>query len=347
MQSKQFLFYLATRGHRCIYVWMLTLAGAIALLAETYRRLGSGLGQSGALENEAWFIQGVSATVHQLSQQKKSMVDGAVRLITGVKAKTHPFNRIGSQDMQQISVRDGTTEYSNPPQSKRRATLYDFALAVTFDEFDEIKTLTDPQSEHAQILGFALERKKDDLVLSQSTAQAGGALGTAETVDEGAGTASATAFDTASYQIVNGGSGLTMSKIRQSKRIMGDANVDPEDQYMFASPKGMEQLLSDPTATSSDYSTMNALQAGTFPKDGLWYGAKWRESTKLYKTGNIRSCLRIQKMGIGMAIGMLKQVEIGKDPNRWNNPFAMIKLSGGSVRVDDTRVIMLDIDESV
>lgn len=328
---------------RNIYVWLAAIATGIWIVAEPLIRLG----QRGSLENESWFIHAVSNTVVQLSQQRKAVVDGAVRLKTGVKGKTEPFNRIGSQDMQQMTTRDAATTYANPPQSKRRALLYDFALAVLIDEFDELKTLTDPASELSQILGYAIERKKDDLVLAQSTASVGGALGTAETVDEGAGTSTATTFDTANHQIVNGGAGLTMAKIRTSKTHMGDNNVLPEDQYFFYSPKAMEQLLTDPTATSADYSTINALSSGGFPIDATWYGAKWRESTKLYKTGNIRSCLRVQKMGMGMALGLVKQVELGKDPGHWNNTFAMVKLSGGSVRVDDTCVEMVDIDESV
>lgn len=327
---------------RNLFVWLAGIAAFIFTIFETYRRLG----QTGSIETESWFVHAVSATVTQLSQQRKAMVDGAVRLKTGVKGKSEPFNRIGSQDMVQITTSDATTQYANPPQTKRRCTLTDFGLAVLIDEFDEIKTLTDPQSELSQILGYALERKKDDLVLSQSTTNIGGALGTAETVDEGANTSSQTTIP-AAQQIANGGAGLTMSKVRSSKRIMGDASVLPEDQYFFHSPKGMEQLLSDPTATSADYSTINALSSGGFPMDATWYGAKWRESVKLYKTGNIRSCLRIQKMGMGMALGLVKQVELGKDPGHWNNSFAMIKLSGGSVRVDDTCVVEVAIDESV
>src|SRR3989304_5216249 len=127
---------------RDIFVWMAGIAGLIALCAEAYRKLG----QSGALETEAWFIHAVSNTVTQLSQQRRSIVDGAVRLATGVKGKTHPFNRIGAQDRVQTTPRDAATQYANPPQSKRRASLYDFGLAVTIDDFDEIKTLTDPTS---------------------------------------------------------------------------------------------------------------------------------------------------------------------------------------------------------
>lgn len=327
---------------RCIFVWMAGIAGFILGLAELYRRLG----QSGALENEAWFIHGVSATVEHLSQQKKAMVDGAVRLKTGVKGKTWPFNLLASLDMQAATARDGVTVYSNPAQTKRRATLNDFHLAVMTDDFDEFKTLTDPKSEMSIMLGYSIERKKDDMVLSQSLTNIGGALGTAEVVDEGANSSSASSLPNA-QKIADGGSGLTMAKIRSSKRIMGEGSVENSDQYMFYSPKGMEQLLSDPTATSSDYSTINALSSGGFSMDATWYGAKWRESIKLYKTGNIRSNLRIQKNGVGLAIGLMQGVTTGRDPSHWNNWFAMIKLSGGAVRIEDAAVVMIDIDENV
>jgi len=331
------------RLSRSIYVWLLGVAGFIALAAEAYRALG----QSGALENESWFHHGVSEVVHKLSQQRRAVIDGAVRLKTGVKGKTEPFNRLGQIRMTQQTVRDAQTQYSNPSQTKRRCSLNDFACAVTIDDFDELKTMTDPTSELSGILAIALEVQKDLLIFPQGIANVGGFLGTAETVDEGANSTSATAFNTTDFQILNGGAGLTMTKIRTSKRIMGDNNVVAQDQYFFYSPKGMEQLLSDPTATSADYSTIQALTSGGFPLDATWYGAKWRESTNLFKTGNIRSCLRIQKDGVGMALGMVKDVELGRDPSHWNNKFAMIKLSGGSVRIDDTCVIKIDIDESV
>src|SRR5262249_21674783 len=160
------------------------------------------------------------------------------------------------------------------------------------------------------------------------------------TVDEGANTSSATSF-VSTYQIANGGAGLTMTKVRTAKRIMDENLVVPNDQFVFYSPKGMEQLPSDPTATSADYSTIQALTSGGFPTDAQWYGAKWRLSTNLFKTGNIRSCLRVQKDGVGMALGLVKEVELGRDPGHWNNKFAMVKLSGGVVRVDDTCVIQI------
>ena len=306
-----------------------------------------------ALNNEAWFIHAVTDTVTQLAQQKAAVVDGSCRTKEGVAGKTYPFNRIGSEDMQQITTRDAATQYANPPQSKRRVTLSDFGLAVLIDEFDEIKTLTNPKSEHSQILGYALARKRDVICLSPAglTAAAaagvanGGFLGKVTTVDEAGETSSQTDLPTA-QQIVNGGTNLTMAKIRTAKRIMDDADVEDEDRFIFYSPIAMEKLLTDTQVTSSDYNTVKALVQGGFSNDQTWMGFKWRRSTKLPKSGNIRSLIAVQKMGVGLALGLVKGVETGKDPNRWNNPFAMVKLSGGAVRVEDARVVQVDIDET-
>src|SRR5882724_7436993 len=118
-----------------------------------------------AFFNEAWFIHAVNDAVIQLAQQKKSVVRGAVRTREGVKGKTDPWQRIDAVEMQVVS-RDSDTTYLNPPQSKRRAVLVDRAAAVLVDELDEVRMLTDPMSEHTQMLVFARERQLDRLVLS-------------------------------------------------------------------------------------------------------------------------------------------------------------------------------------
>jgi hypothetical protein len=309
-----------------------------------------------ALHNEQWFIHGVSENVTFLAQQKKSKVMGAMRSKEGVVGKTWPFNRIGATSMAQVA-RDAQTTYLNPPQSKRRVILVDFGAAVLIDEFDEVKTLTNPQSEHAQNIAYARNRTIDDLALGVAglgTAGAagtavGGILGLATNVDEGAETTSQTALPTA-QQIVNGGTGLTMAKLRSAGRILMSADVefDQEDIYIAYSPAAMSQLLSDNTVTSSDYSTIMALMSGSFPNDAMWMGFKWRMSTRLPSAAaNIRSLPIWAKQAVGYAAAGVKEIQTGNDPGHWNNPFVMSKLSAGVVRIDDKGVVQLDIDESV
>jgi Phage capsid protein len=308
-----------------------------------------------ALYNEAWFIHGVSENVTFLAQQKKSKVMGAMRSKEGIVGKTWPFNRIGATSMMQVS-RDAQTTYLNPPQSKRRVVLNDFAAAVLIDVFDEVKTLTNPQSEHAQNIAYARNRTIDDqaFVAGLGTAGAtgtavGGILGLATNVDEGAETTATTALPTA-QQIVNGGTGLTMAKIRSAVALLKGADVDfdAEEMYIAYSALAMKQLLSDNTVTSSDYSTINALMTGGFPTDAMWMGLKWRLSTRLPSAAtNIRSLPVWAKDAVGYGAAGVKEVETGLDPSHWNNPFVMAKLSCGVVRIDDKGVVQIDIDESV
>lgn len=307
-----------------------------------------------ALQLEQWFIHAVSDNVTQLAQQRESYGMAAVTVREGVTGKTYPFQRIDQIALVDVTVRDGDTTYLNPTQTKRRANLSDSAGAILTDDFDKIKTLTDPQSEFARALANARNRKIDDLLLgvrgltaaAAADTQVGGILGLAPTVDEGAETVSTTALPTA-QQIVNGGTGLTMAKVRQAVRIMNLADLDQSDRYFFYSPIAMDKLLSDTTVTSSDFNTIRALQSGGFPMDATWMGFKWRMSNRLPKVANIRQLIAVQKQCVGFAVGLTQGVEINEAPHKWNNMQAIIKFSGGAVRIDDAGVVQVDIDESV
>lgn len=312
-----------------------------------------------AFFNEAWFIHAVNDTVVQLAQQKKSMIRGAIRTREGVVGKTDPWQRIGVADMQNIT-RDSDTTYLNPPQSKRRAVLLDKAAAVLIDELDQVRMLTNPQSEFSQILTFARERELDRLTLGKQSgvggstvADLGGILGSATNVDEAGEVTSQGTLPTTGgplgigQVIVNGATGMTMSKILDCKQLFDEQQVDVEDRYFFYSPRAMRKMLTDPNITSSDYNSVKALDNGGFPMDQTWMGFYWRQSVLMPKIGNIRTCVAFQKMGVGLSVGLIKDIDVGPAPHKWNNTQVIIKLTAGAVRVDDLAVVQIDIDESV
>lgn len=292
-----------------------------------------------AFYNEEWFIHAVSDNVTQLAQQKRQKTGGSYRVKEGVVGKTYPFQRIGQMELQPVTTRDADTQYANPPQSKRRAVLSDFSLAVLIDTFDELKMLANPQSEFAQILVYAREKRMDSIVL-------GAAIAAALNVDESAESTSSTALPTTQI-IVNGGTGLTLAKIRQTQRKMDESNVDENDRYFFYSPAGAEQLLRDPQVTSSDFNTIQVLARGGFRDDDEWMGFKWRKSTRLAVASNIRSCIAWQKMAVGVAVAQVGGVEVDKAVHKNNNMQVLLKLSAGGCRVDDLGVVQVDIDETV
>lgn len=302
-----------------------------------------------------WQIHAISDNVTHLSQQTETKAMAAVRVREGVTGKTYPFQRIAAVSMTQVTTRDGDTTYINPTLTKRRANLLDFAVAALIDDFDVLKTLTNPQSEVAQAIVASRNRQLDDLIigvagLSDTGTTAGmgtgGILGYATTVDEGAESTSQTALGTG-QQILHGSTNLTMSKIRNAGELMDSGDVNDQDRYFFYSPKAMRSLLSDTQVTSSDYSSIEALRLGRFPMDATWYGFKWRMSTRLPSSAtNIRSCIAVQKQAVGLAVGTIQGVEVTTAVHKWNNPQVVLKLSAGGVRVDDLGVVQVDVDES-
>jgi hypothetical protein len=292
-----------------------------------------------ALENEAWFIHAVNDTVHQLAQQMEQKTRGAYRVREGVVGKTTPFQRIATTSMAAVA-RDSDTVYANPAQSKRRAVMLDRAVAVLVDEFDEIKTLCNLESEHAQIMVYARNREMDTICLAA-------AIGSATSVDEALETTSAVVLP-AGQIIVDGGTGLTVAKVVSTAEIMNSQDVPTDDRYFFYSAQTMSDLLNNTVVTSSDYNTIQTLARGGFPFDQSWMGFRWRMvATLLPKTGNIRQCIAWQRNAVGVGVGLVKDVEVTQAPHKWNNTQVVLKLSMGAVRIDDAGVVRVDIDESV
>jgi hypothetical protein len=288
--------------------------------------------------NDQWFIHAVSDNVTQLAQQKRQKTAGSYRVKEGVVGKTYPFQRIGQMELQPVTTRDADTIYANPPQSKRRAVLTDWSLAVLIDTFDELKMLANPQSEAAQILTYAREKTMDDIVLDS-------ALASVLNVNESAESVSTSALP-ASQIIVNGATGLTLAKVRQTMRLMDESNVDEDGRYFFYSPAAADQLMRDSQVTSSDFNTVQLLARGGFRDDDEWMGFKWRKSTRLNLAGTIRSCIAWQRMGMGVAIAQFGGVEVDKAVHKNNNMQALLKLSAGGCRIDDACVVQVDIDEA-
>jgi len=292
-----------------------------------------------AFFNEAWFIHQLNDTLVQLAQQKIQKTQGSYRVKMGVVGKTYPFNRIGPAVMSPLA-RDADTTYINPASSKRRAQLADQGAAVLIDELDQLKTIVNLDSEHAANLTNARNRALDDIILAAS-------IGAATSVDE-AGESTSTVALPGGQTIANGGTGLTLAKILSTAEIMNGQDVDPDDRYFFYSAHAMTNLLNNTVVTSSDFSTIQALSRGGFAMDQSWMGFRWRMSTRLPKTGNIRTCIAWQKNAVGGAIAAVTEqdVTVSDAPHKWNNKQCVIKLSAGGTRIDDAGVVSIDIDET-
>jgi hypothetical protein len=210
--------------------------------------------------------------------------------------------------------------------------MKDFFLAKPLDVEDDLKILSDPKSAYTIAGGSSVGRKYDAVNFAA-------ALGTANTGEGGAGTQTLPS----GQKIAASTTGLTKEKVKKASRIMNEDDVEQEDRYLFVSPQGIEDLLSEDEVTSSDFTTLQALQAGDVK---AWMGFNVIMSTLLPKTSTTRSCIAWQRYGIcmGEATSPTIRTDERKDLSYLWQIYVAIHI--GSVRVEDERVVQIDIIET-
>jgi hypothetical protein len=282
------------------------------------------------------FVQQYKNNVLYLAQQKRAKLREWVRT-EDVVGKAHHFERIGPTEMVQRTTRHADTPLVSTPHSRRRVTMDDWEWADLVDNQDQIRLLIDPASHYAINGAKAAGRRWDRTIIAAVT-------GPSYSMD--ANDAATTVALPGSQIVAVGTTGLSMTKVREAKFKLDDADVDEDDRVFVCSPKGMQQLLNDTTVTSSDFNTIKALVDGTIA-DRRWMGFHWVTSSLLAKTGNVRSCLAWQKDGMGLALGKDVMTRIGERADKSYATQVYLCLTVGAVRIEEARVVQVDIDESV
>lgn len=285
------------------------------------------------------FVHAYTREIQRLAQQESNKMRMAVRTKTGVRGKTCNYERLGASDLVSITARHQATPLLNPEHSRRRATLSDRGGAILLDKHDEPKLLIEPENDYAKNHAASIARYYDDLIIAAAT-------GSATAVDETDATSSVTlaSFASGTHVIANGGTGLTFAKVNQAARLLNVQDVPFDNRWFAISPVGLEDLLATTQATSADFVNLKALQNGRL--EGPWMGFNWILTTRLAISGNIRSCIAWHRDGIGLAIGidMYTSVSTRADLNDATQVYAAA--SAGAVRVEEARVVQVDIDES-
>ena len=193
------------------------------------------------------FVQQYSANVQMLSQQMGSLLRDAVR-VESVTGKNAFFDQIGKVTAQKRTTRHSDTPQIDTPHARRRVSLVDYEFADLIDEQDKVRMLIDPTSAYAQAAAAAMGRSMDDVIIDA-------ALGTAFTGETG----STSTTMLAGNQIANGGTDLTVAKLRTAKKTLDLASVDPSiPRYLAVGPEQIDALLGDTNVTSSDFNTVKA-----------------------------------------------------------------------------------------
>ena len=264
------------------------------------------------------FVQLFDAEVHQ-AYQSSAVLNGAARTRTGVVGSTVNFPKVGKG---QASVRTPATDVVplNTAFSSVSCSLTDYVAAEYSDIFLQTKINFDERRELAQVVGNAIGRRQDQVLLDAlATASAGSTV--ANTVVT---TGSATA------------SNLNVGKIIEAKKLLDKKNVPSQNRHMIIHANNLSGLLSDERAISSDFQTIQALVQGSINQmmGFTFHILGDRDEGGLSVDGsNDRSCFAFHQSAVGVAVGIAPSTEINYIAEK-TSFLVTGKLSMGSVVID-------------
>lgn len=278
------------------------------------------------------FVQQFSSNVQLLSQQRGSVLRGAVseESVTGEKAF---FDQVGAVAAIKRTSRHGDTPLVETPHSRRMVTMDSYEWADLIDDSDKVRMLIDPTSTYAQAASAAMGRAMDDAIIAAAT-------GTAKTGKSGA---TSTALP-AAQQIAAGSANMTLDKLLEAKRIFDLADVDPSlPRHMVVSPRQIEALLNTTEIKNSDFNTVKALAQGQI---NSFLGFNFHVSNRLAISGNDRTCFAFAGDGIKLAVGKDVQSRIDERADKSYSTQVYYCASFGATRMEEEKVVQIICDES-
>jgi hypothetical protein len=278
------------------------------------------------------FSQQFSTNVQLLSQQRGSILRGGVseESVTGEKAF---FDQVGAAAAVKRTSRHGDTPVVETPHSRRMVTMDSYEWADLIDDVDKVKMLIDPTSTYAQAAAAAMGRAMDDAIITAAT-------GSSKTGKSGSTSTSMLAAN----QIANGSADLTVAKLIQAKKILDNGSVDPSiPRHIAVGPDQIEALLNTTSVTSSDFNTVKALVQGEV---NTFMGFQFHMSTRLGKSGNIRTCFAWAEDGIKLAVGKDVMSRIDERSDKSYSTQVYYCATFGATRMEEAKVVQIDCDES-
>ena len=170
------------------------------------------------------FIQLFDAEVKQ-AYQATAQLNGVCRMRTGVVGSTANFPSIGKG---QATVRTPQTDVVplNVTTSTTAVSLTDYIAPEYSDIFDQQKVNFDERRELAQVVGAAVGRRQDQIILDALLAASAGST-VANTVRTSG----------------SGASDLDVAKILAAKKALDAKNVPPTDRHMIIHANNLSNFI--------------------------------------------------------------------------------------------------------
>lgn len=220
--------------------------------------------------------------VHQEFQGVGKIRD-AVTVRNNVVGDTYNFRRMGQGLANQKSTADEVTPM-DVTHDLIPAVLQNWNAPEYTDIFDQAEVNFDEKRELAKSIAMALGRRLDQIIIDALEA--------------------ATAVPT---PVAAGAAGLTVAKLVTASTRLTDLGVPSEGRCILITAAGLEDLLNDDNATSSDFNTVRALVRGELD---TFVGFKIKvietrvEGGLVTDGSDITSAWAFHRDAVGLAIGI-------------------------------------------
>jgi hypothetical protein len=249
---------------------------------------------------------------------------------TGVVGDTVKFPKVGKG---QASIRVPQTDVTpiNAAFSQVSVSLSDYVAAEYSDIFNQQKVNFDERQELAQVVGNAIGRREDQILIDALDAASAGTTVAKTVVTSGSATAS----------------NLNVGKIIAAKKALDAANVPATDRHFVIHANNLAGLLGDERAISSDFQTLQALVQGQI---NTMMGFQFhivgdRDEGGLPLSTNDRTCFAFHRSALGCAVGIAPKTEINYIPEK-TSFLVTAMLSMGAAAIDVEGIVDVICDES-
>jgi N4-gp56 family major capsid protein len=269
------------------------------------------------------FVQMFDAEVKQAYQANRALA-GLVRERSNVEGNQVKFPKIGKGT---ATVRVPQTDVTplNVTYSQVTATMSDYIAAEYSDIFNQQKVNFDERRELVTVVGSAIGRRMDQLVIDALNA--------------------ASSPSTVGTDIGGTGSNMNLAKLLAAKKALDTKNVPSEGRVMLIHANGLSSLLDETELTSSDFASVKALVQGEIDTFlGFRFVTLGDRDEGGLPLPSTRSCFAFHRDAVGMGIGMNQRSEINYVAEKTSFLVSSM-FSAGAVAIDDEGIVKISATE--
>jgi hypothetical protein len=287
------------------------------------------------------FVETFSTILNLKLQQRQSKLRGRVMEGFHVGKQASPIQYIGAIQMKAPTGRFAPIQRQDVDFTRRWVLPVDREAFQLIDNFDKLKVLMDPTSQYSDVAAAAVAREWDDRIIAAAfaTAQIGDTTGVGLTTET---------FSTTSWQIAatfgsSAGSGLTVAKMIESKRVMRKAQVevDTEPLTWVTNSQGESDLLNQVQVVSTEFSGADrpTLVEGKVTR---FMGFDIIYSERLISDGTNRQNIALVKSGAYLGVWKDTENSIDRRVDLSSLPYQLATLmSSGATRLEPGRLLQV------